>query len=125
MNPYWPRSGERASDWTERTSMRSISRSVVSTSSIGLLLTALTNSAVNILPITAATCSSWRAPGARPSRRAAMSACSVSGTSSSSTDPARREEVAVAGQQAAVHEHADRLDRVQRDAGGALEDAVS
>ena len=51
-----------------------------------------------------------------------MSACSVSGTSSASTDPVTRYATLLARQHATVEEHADRLDRVERHALGALPD---
>ena len=51
---------------------------------------AATASRVNVLPSTAASWSSRRSSAESPSRRAAMSACSVSGTSSSPISPAGR-----------------------------------
>ena len=61
---------------------------------------------------------------ARPSRRAAISACSVSGTSSAPISPTTRYDGAVLDEQAAVEQHPHRLDRVERDPLGAREDLL-
>ena len=60
----------------------------------------------------------------RPSRRAAISAWSVSGTSSVSIGPVGRY-AAPPGRAAAVEQHAHGLDRVERDALGAVEDLLA
>ena len=80
---------------------------------------------VNVLPSTAASWSSRRSSGARPSSRAAISACSVSGTSSASTSPVGAVDRPFLGEQAAVEQHPHRLDRVQRDALARVEDLVA
>ena len=54
-----------------------------------------------------------------------MRACSVSGTSSASTSPVEPVRRALLHEQAAVEQHPHGLDRVQRDAFGAGEDAIA
>ena len=95
-----------------------------STSISGRPLSAAAPAAVNDCPSTDASCSSERSPAASPSRRDATSACSVSGTSRS-LDVARHDVArALLHEQPAVLQHADRLDRVERDPVGAADDVA-
>ena len=82
-------------------------------------------SLVKVLPSTAASWSSRRSSAGSPSSRAAISACSVSGTSSASISPVSRYTVPFLDEQAAVEQHPHGLDRVERDALGTSEDAVA
>ena len=78
---------------------------------------------VNVLPSTAASWTSRRSSAGSPSRRAAIRACSVSGTSSDSIvarSAGRRGPSCTSS--AAVEQHPHRLDRVERDALGPRED---
>ena len=86
---------------------------------------AATDAFVNVLPSTEASCSRRRSSGASPSRRAAIRPCSVSGTSSCVDLAGDAVDALLLDEQAAVEQHADRLDRVQRNALGPGEDALA
>ena len=80
---------------------------------------------VKVLPSTAPSWSRRRSSGDSPSSRAAIKAWSVSGTSSSLDLAGQPVGRAVESEQPAVEQHAHRLDRVQRDALGTVEDLVA
>ena len=87
--PYWPCSGERGSAWIASTSLRTSDGEQRLEVRLRRPESAASAARVNVLPSTAPSCTSRRSSSARPSSRAAISACSVSGTSRASTAPTR------------------------------------
>ena len=85
-----PRSGDRGSTWSERTSFRTSAASSVSRSPSPEPDTAASAALLKVLPSTAASWTTERSSAGRPSRRAAISAWRVSGTSSASIGPVGR-----------------------------------
>ena len=83
-NPYWPRSGDRGLAWTDTRSFRLSEARIGASAPSAILVTAASPFTVNDLPSTEASCSTECSSADSPSSRDAMSACRVSGTSSSS-----------------------------------------
>ena len=73
--------------WKDVPSLRTSAASSGSSCSPSSPLRAAAAASVNVLPRTAASCRRRRSSAVRPSRRAAIRACSVSGTSRSLTSP--------------------------------------
>ena len=87
---YWPRPGERGSTSRVSSSRRTRPRSRGARSVSPVFATAARAGTLKLWPRTAASATSERSPGSRPSRRAATRAVRVSGTATSSRDPVGR-----------------------------------
>ena len=121
-NAYWPRSGERGSASRTRSSRRTSARRRGSRATASDPDTAARPAIVKLWPSTAASWTRVRSSAARPSRRRAISAVSVSGTARVVEVADRAVDVALEAEAALGEQHPDGLDRVQRDPVGAGDD---